>query len=123
MLTGPSGAGAETGAVFLSLFLSLAGSLALTLALELSFALAWRVDRRDLPAVALANLLTNPIVVLCYHGAAWYLPNILPAATLALELGAVAAEGLVYRRRSRISRPWTFSVCANAFSFFTGLLL
>lgn len=107
----------------MDLFRSLAGSLALTLALELALALIWRVERRDLPAVALANLLTNPAAVLCRHAAAWYLPSgLLPAVTLALELGAVAAEGLVYRERSRIARPWAFSLCANAFSFFTGLI-
>ena len=107
----------------MSLLLSLAGSLALTLALELAFALIWRVERNDLPAVALANLLTNPIVVLCHHGAAWYFPQILTAFTLALELAAVAAEGLIYRRRSQSSHPWVFSLSANALSFLTGLLL
>ena len=61
----------------MELFLSLAVSLALTLALELAFALVWRVERSDLPAVALANLLTNPVVVLCRHGAAWYFPRYL----------------------------------------------
>ena len=107
----------------MELFPSLAGSLALTLLLELTFALMWRVERRDMTAVVLANLLTNPAVVLCYHAAAWYFPGFQSAATLALELGAVAAEGLVYARRSQIRRPWTFSLCANAFSFLTGLLL
>lgn len=107
----------------MNLFLSLAGSLVMTLVLELSFALIWRVERRDLAAVALANLLTNPVVVLCHHAAAWYLSNLLAAVTLALELGAVAAEGLVYRRRSEIIHPWTFSLLSNTLSFLTGLLL
>lgn len=106
----------------MELFLSLAVSLGLTLALELAFALIWRVERSDLPAVALANLLTNPIVVLCHHGAAWYFPKYLLAATLALELWAVGTEGVIYRRRSQISRPWAFSLCANAVSFLSGLL-
>lgn len=105
------------------LFLSLAGSLALTLILELAFALVWRADRRDLVAVALANVLTNPVVVLCHHAAARYVPGLLTAVTLALELGAAAAEGLVYSRRSQIRRPWAFSLWANAFSFLSGLLL
>lgn len=106
----------------MELFLSLAVSLGLTLALELAFALIWRVERSDLPAVALANLLTNPIVVLCHHAAAWYCPKYLLAATLALELWAVGTEGLIYRRRSQINRPWAFSLCANAVSFLSGLL-
>ena len=107
----------------MELFLSLAVSLALTLALELAFALVWRVERSDLPAVALANLFTNPVVVLCHHATAWYWPKYLIAVTAALELWAVGTEGLIYRRRSEISRPWTFSLCANALSYFSGLLL
>lgn len=107
----------------MDLFLPLAVSLALTLALELSFALVWRVERQDLPTVALANILTNPVVVLCRYAAAWYTPGLLTAATLVLEVGATAAEGLIFQRRTQIARPWTFSLCANAFSFFTGLLI
>ncbi len=107
----------------MGLFLSLAGSLVMTLVLELGFALLWRVERRDLPAVVLANVLTNPVVVLCCHAAAWLAPGFLAAAVPALEAGAVAVEGLIYRRRSRIFRPWVFSLCANALSFLTGLLI
>ena len=106
----------------MELFLSLAVSLVLTLVLELAFALVWRVERSDLPAVALANLLTNPIVVLCHHAAAWYVPKYLLAVTLALELWAVGTEGVIYRRRSQINRPWAFSLCANGLSFLSGLL-
>lgn len=107
----------------MELFLSLAVSLGLTLVLELAFALIWRVERSDLPAVALANLLTNPIVVLCHHAAAWYVPKYVPAVTLALELWAAGTEGVIYRRRSQIARPWAFSLCANGLSFLSGLLL
>ena len=106
----------------MELFLSLAVSLGLTLVLELSFALIWRVERSDLPAVALANLLTNPVVVLCHHAAAWYVPKYVPAVTLALELWAVGTEGVIYRRRSQIARPWAFSLCANLLSYCAGLL-
>lgn len=107
----------------MELFLSLAVSLGLTLALELAFALIWRVERSDLPAVALANLLTNPVVVLYHHAAAWYFPRCLLAATLALELWAVGTEGVIYRRRSQIARPWTFSLCANLLSYCAGLFI
>lgn len=107
----------------MELFLSLAVSLALTLALELAFALVWRMERSNLPAVALANLLTNPVVVLCRHGAAWYFPRYLIAVTAALELWAVGTEGVIYRRRSQINRPWAFSLCANALSFLSGLMI
>lgn len=107
----------------MDLFFSLAMSLALTLILELAFAWVWRVKRQDLPAVGLVNLLTNPIVVLCHCAAAWYVPTLLLPVTLALEAGAVLAEGAVYRRRSQIVHPFAFSLCANAVSFLSGLLL
>ena len=106
----------------MALFLSLAVSLGLTLLLELAFALVWRVERRDLAAVVLVNVLTNPVVVLCHHAAAWYVPGLLAIATLLLEAGAVLVEGLIYSRRSRIHRPWAFSLCANTVSFLAGLL-
>ena len=101
----------------MELFLSLAVSLGLTLAL------IWRVERSDLPAVALANLLTNPVVVLCHHTVAWYFPRYLMAATLVLELWAVGTEGVIYRRRSQIARPWAFSLCANLLSYCAGLFI
>ncbi len=107
----------------MELFLSLAVSLALTLALEFSFALLWGVRRQDLPLAALANCLTNPPVVLCHTLAATYVPALLLPATAALELGAVLAEGYLYRTRSEIKFPWLFSLCANLFSFTAGLFL
>ncbi len=107
----------------MELFRSLGISLILTLVLELAFALIWRVERSDLPVAALANLLTNPVVVLCCYAVSRYWPGYLPAATLALELWAVGTEGLIYRLRSRISHPWAFSLCANALSYLVGLLL
>lgn len=107
----------------MDLFQSLAGSLVLTLVLELTLALMWGVEQRDWPAVVLANLLTNPVVVLCHHTAAWYLPSFLAAVTLALELCAMLTEGMIYQRRSQITRPWVFSLWANGLSFLTGFLL
>ena len=106
----------------MSIFLSLAVSLLLTLALELVFALLWGVGRRDYLLVALANVLTNPVVVLCYTAAASFIPGLLTPAVAVLELGAVAVEGWLFRTRSDIRFPWAFSLCANLFSFTIGLL-
>ena len=105
-----------------NIFISLALSLGLTLILELAFSLLWGVERRDLPLVVLVNLLTNPVVVLCHALAAVYLPQLLTGATVALELGAAAAEGWLYQSRSHVRFPWGFSLCANLFSFTIGLL-
>lgn len=100
--------------------LTLAVSLALTLALEGLFALIWGVrGRRDWLLLLTVNAVTNPIVVSLYSLGldGW------PAAA-ALELGAVLAEWLAYRRWGRTLRPaLLFSLCANCFSFFSGLLL
>lgn len=98
-------------------------SLGLTLVLELSFALLWRKGSRALLLVALVNLLTNPPVALTAllwrHRA---LPGYVPLAA-ALELGAIFVEGLIYRKSREFSRPYLFSLCANAFSFGVGFLL
>lgn len=107
----------------MNIFASLAVSLALTLALELAFALVWGVGREDLPLVALANVLTNPVVVLCHSLAALWLPAFLTLVTLALEVGAVLVEGRLFAKRSDIRSPWAFSCCANLFSFVVGLLI
>lgn len=98
----------------------LAVSLALTLVLEGAFALLWGVkERRDWLLVVLVNVVTNPIVVSLYCLGLDSWPEV-----AALELTAVAAEWLAYRRWGRGVRPaLLFSVCANCFSFFSGMLL
>ena len=107
----------------MSIFFSLAASLALTLALELLFALLWGVKKRDLPLVALVNVLTNPVVVLCFIVTSLYFSAALLPVTLALEAGAVLVEGYLFATRSDIRFPWLFAVCVNLFSFTVGLLL
>ena len=99
---------------------TLAVSLALTLILEGVFALIWGVKgRRDWLLLLGANVVTNPIVAVLYCLGLNRWP-----AVAALELAAVAAEGLAYRRWGRDIRPaFLFSLCANCFSFFIGLLL
>ena len=99
---------------------ALAVSLALSLLLEGGYALIWGLrGRRDWLLLLLANVVTNPIVVIFYHLGLDSWP-----AVAALELGAVLAEGLAYRRWSgEIRKPFLFSLCANCFSFFSGLLL
>ena len=107
----------------MSIFVSLAVSLALTLVLELGFALLWGVGRSGLPLVALANVLTNPVVVLCHTLAALFFPAALLPVTFVLEAGAVLVEGRLFAGRGRIRSPWAFSLCANLFSFSIGLLI
>ena len=107
----------------MSVFISLGVSLALTLLLELGFALIWKVQKADLPLVALANVLTNPVVVLCHMMTRFYFPTVLPFFTAVLEFGAFSVEGYLFSTRSQIRRPWLFSLCANLFSYVVGILL
>lgn len=103
---------------------SLGVSLAITLAVELCFSLLLGKRGRALGFVALANVLTNPAVVcvsLVWRALA--LPAY-PGATAALEALAVFAEGFVYKKsREGFSRPYLFSLAANAVSFGIGLIL
>ena len=107
----------------MSVLVSLAVSLALTLVLELGFALLWGAGIHNLSLIALANVLTNPVVVLCHTLAALFLPGALPPVTFALEAGAVLAEGRLFATRGDIRSPWGFALCANLFSFSVGLLI
>ena len=92
---------------------SLGVSLALTLAIELTAAV-----------VALANVLTNPVVVL--SALLWRRYGLPHRALLiaALELGAVLTEGAVYRpMRDDFPHPWRFSLLLNALSYALGELV
>jgi len=104
----------------------LAISLNLTLVFELGFALFWGIrGKHDLLLTAAVNVLTNPIVVFVYYFM-WYRrpPVNRGIVTLGMEILAVAAEALLYRRYGRtITRPWLFSVSANAFSYAMGELI
>ena len=95
-------------------------SLILTLLLESLFGLIWGVKgKRDWLLLLLVNVVTNPIVVTLHYcvSSAWVF-------TAVLEVSAVLAEWLAYRRWGRTVKPaFLFSLCANCFSYFSGLLL
>lgn len=105
------------------IFLVLSVSLALTLVLESCYAVFWRVGKQELLLLILANLLTNPVVVLCHRAAAVLWPAGLAAVILVLELWAVGTEGYLYLTRSSLKRPWMFALGANAVSYMIGCLL
>ena len=95
-------------------------SLALTLILESIFALIWGIKgRRDWLLLLLVNVITNPIVVTLHYcvSSRWIF-------VLILEVSAVLAEWLAYRRWGKTTRPaFLLSLCANCFSYFSGLLI
>ncbi len=94
-------------------------SLALTLILESLFGLIWGVKgRRDWLLLLAVNVVTNPIVVTLH-----YCVSSAPVFTAVLEVAAVLAEWLAYRKWGKSLRPaFLFSLCGNAFSYFSGLL-
>lgn len=102
------------------MLITLAISLVLTLALEGLFGLIWGLKcRRDWLLLLAVNVVTNPIVVSLHAllGGGW-------PVTAALEISAVAAEWLAYRKWGRDARPaFLFSLCANCFSYFSGVAL
>ena len=102
---------------------SLAISLSLTILLEFLFAFLWRIDKRHFRLVAAVNILTNPIVVGCHILTRLSFPAALTSVTVVLELLAIVAEGIIYKRRSDIRLPMLFAVCANVFSYSVGVIL
>lgn len=102
------------------MLMTLVVSLLLTLLLEGVFALIWGVkERRDWLLLLAVNVVTNPIVVSLHHvlGGGW-------PVTAALEASAVLTEWLAYWRWGRDTRlAFLFSLCANCFSYFGGILL
>ena len=100
-------------------------ALALTIVFETAFAFAsgYRT-RQTLRVVVVAQVATNPLVVFISN--LFYLHTMLPlwSFQLPLEIAAVIAEWLIYRRFApAIRRPLVFSIAANAVSFGLGLIL
>lgn len=101
-------------------------SLSLTLMLELFYAVFWGFRKKEeLCLIALANVLTNPIVVFVFYYVRFKRINVHYGwVTLFMEIFAFVTESLLYQRFSRkIIRPWLFSLSANAFSYAIGELL
>lgn len=95
-------------------------SLLLTLLLESIFGLIWGVKGKgDWLLLLLVNVVTNPIVVTLH-----YCVSSFWGFTLVLELAAVTAEWLAYRKWGKTTHPaFLFALCANVFSYFSGLLI
>ncbi len=90
-------------------------SLGLTLLVEGVFALAWGLRGRDLLLLALANALTNPLVVLVHGLTGWV---IVP------ELWAIGTEWFLYRTlENQLKKPFLFALSANLLSYTVGEIL
>lgn len=93
--------------------------------IELGFALLLGVRKpKDLLLVFLVNVLTNPPLVLCLN--LFSLRNPIPwYLILTLELSALLAEGLLYRKGLEYNRvpPLLLSLILNLISYTGGLIL
>lgn len=106
---------------------SLLLSLSLTLLFEGIFALLFGLRKpKDLLLVALVNIVTNPPLVLTLNLLRRYDPRfICIPIVLLLELLAVTAEWLLYRRGLEYRKlpPLVLSLLLNTLSFLGGLLI
>ena len=108
-----------------ALLISLAVSLAMTIVLETGFfLLTGKRNKKDLLLVVLVNVLTNPVVVLSYLLLMLYTGLNTVIILIPLEIFAVLTEGYYYKKYGRtFKRPYLFSIAANMFSFWTGVVI
>ena len=101
--------------------------LALTIVVELVVALAVFHVRgsRHITAVVLAQIVTNPPLVLATIVAGVAFDSELAFATMliVLETAAVVAEGGIYRHARLSDRPYILSLACNAASFTIGFAI
>ena len=109
----------------IELLTALATSLALTLVFEVAFFfIVGKRDKKDLLLVIMVNVLTNPVVVLLYWLSFLYTDWNQTVVKIPLEVFAVLTEGFYFKKYGQtFKRPFLFSLAANAFSFFLGVLL
>ena len=104
----------------------LAVCLAVTAAAETGLAFLLEYRRRDLLFVALANMLTNPpVVVLTYLSGLFWGREAKLIALVALEAAAYLTEALIYRNTltGKKLNPFILSLILNAASFVCGLFI
>lgn len=108
-----------------ALLTSLALSLLLTIALEIGFfLLLGKRNKKDLLLVTLVNVLTNPVVVLLYWIAVLYTDLNTVIIMIPLEIFAILTEGYYYKKHGHdFKHPYIFSICANMFSYWIGVLI
>lgn len=101
--------------------------LALTIVVELAVALAvFHVrDAQHIAVVALAQVVTNPPLVLAaiVAGVAFDSEFAFATMLIVLEMAAVVAEGGIYRYAGLSDRPYILSLACNAASFAIGFAI
>lgn len=107
------------------IFYAVVISLVLTLILEEGFAFLVGFRKgHALKHVMIANVLTNPAVVLIHYLVQYMLPRHLLLITALLEMAAVIAEWRYYRfYLKELQHPFLFSLMANLFSYSMGCFI
>lgn len=100
-------------------------SLGITIVLELAFAFFFKVRRAyDLQLIFVVNIITNPAVVLLHYLLVQRSGLSQIPVVILLETVAILVEGFYYKRYAEnVNMPFLFSIGANAFSYFTGLII
>lgn len=105
-----------------TLLLCMAVSLLLTIAIEVTTGFILGARKEQLMIILAVNLLTNPAVNVIYQALCYYTDIHIVIITAVLEILAVTAEWLIYRRND-FERPFRLSLILNALSYFIGVML
>lgn len=101
--------------------------LVLTLLFELSAAAVCGVrNKKDLLNVGLANVMTNPPLVVSVFLINYFFGlKARLIAVIILEISAFASEGFVYSKTLSYKKlnPWVLSLILNGFSYLSGLVI
>lgn len=120
----------QSSNIILELIILVAFCLVATIMIELLLALAFGVRKKNLGIVVLAQIITNPLVVLISNFVLYL--NDIPSYYIAmfiLEICAFVAEGLIYRiffikgiNKNKMN-PFLLSLLLNILSFLAGMFL
>ncbi len=104
----------------------LAVNLAIVLIIELTLAFILGAKTRvKFSTVALINVVTNPLVVLCGLGARMFVPEAEPFVLLVAEISAFLGEGFTFSKCKIFENknPYIISFILNLASFTTGEII
>ena len=111
----------------MGLLVSLFYCLSLTIMIELIIAIVFGIrDKKDIYLVILAQVLTNPVVVLtttfAYVKCSYTVYIIIVAI---MELLAIIVEGLLYKKylKKQTLNPFVFALILNMISFISGFII
>lgn len=121
-------ASVRTMGIASSLALFLLACLASTIVIELILAIFFKVRGKNLLVVLLAQIITNPLLVLISNLVYYLLERnivVFYVVLVVLELIAIFVEGVLYRdffKKYKRMNPFMLSLWLNLFSFLIGVV-